>query len=789
MATNGNGNPTDPVANPPEGETQPGTGYRQRVIVKFKDHVQLPSENAARLVEAGEVGPWGGLTAQFQGITLEPLLSFKQTGQFAALTERARSLDPSFRPTNLNAYFAVNMPPGTNAEELAKALSSWESVVTAYVEPPPVEPPLVNAADDPRSGNQGYLDPAPDGINAEYAWDFPGGDGAGQALVDMEWGWTFNHEDLAAHGITLISGLNHSYYFHGSGVLGEIAAIDNTVGCVGITPNLASIRCVGQHQPDGSYSTAQPILDAIGVMSFGDVLLLEAQTNLFGYSLVPVEIEPAVFDVIRLATSLGIVVVEAAGNGGVDLDTVVNPGGQQIFNRASPDFLDSGAIMVGAASSTAPHARLGFSCHGSRIDCYGWGENVDTLSSDGTNTATNLYTTSFSGTSSASPIVTGAALAVQGLFQALPAGDRLDPAQMRALLSDPANGTPSQNPAADRVGVMPDLRAIIDGMMLNLPPDVYLRDFVGDSGDPHLGAISSSPDVILRQAAVADPQGAFGAGSGTENDMTLGYEAEAGQDNFVYVRVRNRGGSAAANVAATVYWAPPSTLLTPDLWTLLGSATLPNVPTGDLLTVSNAITWPSAAIPAPGHYCFVGILSTARDPGPAPADFFDWDNFTTFIRNNNNVTWRNFNVVNNVPPPRADPPGYMPLPFLAAGAPDKARRMRLEIVARLPAGAEAVLELSPEFAELVRARPHLMPYTPFRNAEGCRVVHIPINHCGRTKFPEVAFPAKARIPLRLLVKIPEELRQHEFELFARQLYQGDEVGRVTWRLVPYREPQ
>ena len=779
MATNENGNRGMPAA-----DRQPVAAYRRRVIVKFKDHVQLPRQEAARMVESLAVGPWEALAAQFQGITLEPLFSIDNPAQITALSERARAFDPAARPANLNAYFAVNLPSGTDAEELAKTLSGWESVATAYVEPPPVEPPFVNAADDPRSGNQGYLDPAPDGIDAEYAWNFPGGDGAGQALVDMEWGWTFNHEDLAGHGITLISGLNHSYFFHGSGVLGEIAAVDNAVGCVGITPNLASIRCVGQHLSGGGYSTAQPILDAIAVMNFGDVLLLEAQTSLFGYSLVPVEIEPAVFDVVRLATSLGIVVVQAAGNGGVDLDTAVNPGGQQIFNRASPDFQDSGAIIVGAASSTAPHARLGFSCHGSRIDCYGWGENVDTLSSDDTNTAINLYTTGFNGTSSATPIVTGAALAIQGLVQAA-SGDRLAPWQVRMILADPANGTPSQSPAVDRIGVMPNLRAIIDSTVLNLAPDVYLRDFVGDTGDPHLGAISSSPDVILRQTAVADPQGAFGAGSGTENDMTLGYEAEAGQDNFVYVRVLNRGGSAAANVTTTVYWAPPSTLLTPDLWTLLGSTTLPSVPTGDLLTVSNGITWPSAAIPAPGHYCFVSILDAPRDPGPAPADFLDWDNFTTFIRNNNNVTWRNFNVVNNVPPPRAEPPGYVALPFLAAGAPDKARRMRFEIMPRLPAGAGVILELPPEFAELLRVRHRPMP---FKGADRCRVVHLPLNHCGCTQFPEVIFPAKARIPMRLLVKIPEELRQHEFELFARQLYEGEEVGRVTWRLVPPRPP-
>jgi hypothetical protein len=112
---------------------------------------------------------------------------------------------------------------------------------------------------------------------------------------------------------------------------------------------------------------------------------------------------------------------------------------------------------------------------------------------------------------------------------------------------------------------MPNLRASIDGDVLNLAPDLYLRDFVGDVGDPHNGAISASPDVILRQTPEIDPQASFGEGSGTENVPTLGFEAEAGQDNFVYVRVRNRGSSVAANVEATVYWAPVATLVTPDL--------------------------------------------------------------------------------------------------------------------------------------------------------------------------------------------------------------------------------
>lgn len=69
--------------------------------------------------------------------------------------------------------------------------------------------------------------------------------------------------------------------------------------------------------------------------------------------------------------------------------------------------------MVGAGSSSFPHERMWFSNYGSRIDVYGWGENVDTTTAEQSRSAVNLYTSSFSGTSSASPIIAGAATLVQ----------------------------------------------------------------------------------------------------------------------------------------------------------------------------------------------------------------------------------------------------------------------------------------------------------------------------------------------------------------------------------------
>lgn len=751
---------------PTPGEQKPG--YVPRVIVKFRDSVQLPYEgDLEKYLDEWKIGPWRQLTAQFPGLTIRPLFNSVKPERLRQLTAEAEKRDGTYKAPNFLSYFVVDCPSDVKPEELAKLLAEWRTVELAYFDPPG-EDPAVNPGDDPRWPNQGYLDPAPDGIDAEFAWAFPGGDGAGQNVVDLEQGWTLNHEDLNAHGATLLFGtLVNTSRPHGTAVLGEICAVDNTRGCVGIAPNVASVNVVSHSGMTNTIPNA--ILAAIDSLPFGGVLLLEVQINFL-----PAETVPASFETIRLATALGIVVVEAAGNGGDNLD-LFTAGGVQVLNRTSASFRDSGAIMVGAATSTVPHQRDPDSNFGSRIDCYAWGDSVVSTSSDAAGSTTQ-YTTSFSNTSAASPIITGAALIVQGVAEAN-LGYRFGPWQVRALLSNPATGTASNNPPIDRIGVMPNLRAILENDVIGVAPDVYLRDFVGDTGDPHGGAISTSPDVILRPSAVADPQAAFGAGSGTENDNTLGAVAEAGQDNFVYVRLLNRGGSDATNVVATVFWAPAATLLTPNLWNLLGSVSVPNVPAGNVLTVSDAILWPKAQVPAGGHFCFVTLVGNAADPAPSPAAFLDWDNYQQFIRANNNVTWRNFNVEDNEPDPAADPSGYVALSFLAPGAPDKGRWMRLEVGGYLPKGAKALLEMPLAMYEALRER---IPATFDKKR---RVALVPVNPHGLRSLGELLFPAKSLARLRLLVHIPKEYRQRPYEVFVRQLEKDAEVGRVTWRLV------
>jgi len=706
-------------------------------------------------------------------LRLESLFPSVEPKKLADLIERARRLDPDYEPGEFSSWFQIVCPERLVPEELTLAIRGLQGVRTAYVlRPGP--PPVVTPADDPRNANQGYLDAAPDGIDARFAWGFVGGDGAGIGFVDMEQGWNLSHDDLAAAGIGLISGVSSYYFSHGTSVLGEIRMVDNTEGGVGVAP--ASVgRVISQWRTTASYNTADAILDAAANMAFGDVLLLEAQE----YDPVaatyywPVEIADATYDAIRLASALGIVVVEAGCNGGYDLDAYANLAGLSIFDRSSPDFRDSGAIMVGAASATAPHTRLGFSNFGSRIDCYAWGESIDTTSTNGSGTDNTLYTTIFGGTSGASPIIVGAALIVQGIAEAS-LGYRFSPRALRLILT--TGGTASNDPTADRIGVMPDLNAILTGGTINAVPDVYLRDYVGDSGDPTTGSVSRSPDIIVRQSAVANPQVDFGPGSGTENDPTLSDDVATGADHHVYVRVFNRGGSPANAVEVDVYWSPPSTLVSPHLWNTIGTTTLPVVPTGDVLTVSNEILWPAASLPAQGHYCFVGVAGNAQDPKPGPAAFASFDNFLTYIRNNNNVVWRNFDVVAG-PPPAGSPPGFYRLPFVISGAFDRGRRFGVESIGRLPRGSRVLLDVPLWLAQTLRPR-----HCELDVDEETGLARVPLHPTGVQRLGTALLRAKAAARCCLLVRLPEEESACPYEIAVRQLYEDEEVGRVTWRL-------
>src|SRR5262245_10442216 len=71
----------------------------------------------------------------------------------------------------------------------ASFLTEGASLPATLSQPPDRAPDL--------STNQTYLDAAPTGIDARYAWTIPGGLGDGVKLIDVEYDWAIDHEDFA----------------------------------------------------------------------------------------------------------------------------------------------------------------------------------------------------------------------------------------------------------------------------------------------------------------------------------------------------------------------------------------------------------------------------------------------------------------------------------------------------------------------------------------------------------------------------------------------------------------
>lgn len=315
--------------------------------------------------------------------------------------------------------------------------------------------------------SQGYLEAQPLGIDARYAWNFKGGHGEGKVrFIDIERGWLTAHEAFTFQELPNTGINDWRFEDHGAAVLGVVMMEHkNTNTPKGITPFVKG-SVISEIRSNGVLDTADAILAATEHLTFGDILLIETQVH---YPATegrawPAEVEEVNRQAIDEAIRSGIIVIEAAGNGGSSLDEFMDVEGNRILSGKNAG---SGAIMVGAASSSYPHTRLPSSNFGSRVDCYAWGENVTTAGSfpRSSGAAINTYTQRFNGTSSAAAIIAGAAIAVQSIMEAH-GRCRLSPEQMRDVLGSDKYGTPSaQGRHEDQIGVMPDLRRIITHYM------------------------------------------------------------------------------------------------------------------------------------------------------------------------------------------------------------------------------------------------------------------------------------------------------------------------------------
>jgi serine protease len=343
---------------------------------------------------------------------------------------------------------------------------------------------------------QGYLEPAPVGMDVRYAWTLAGGRGENVRVIDIEVNWNLAHTDLVvatSNPFILVEGVDPQPQFnkdHGAAVLGEIIAAADGKGITGI----AHQSQIGLLNPLTAGNPFPRIADAIDLAirrsQPGDIILIEDQSVRgprldpnTGRGLLPIEFEQDIFDAIKRATDAGLVVIEPAGNGGENLDDGIYQGR---FSRNH----DSGAIMVGAgfvpasfSNEGTDRARTDESNYGARVDVQGWGRAIATCGygdiklGQGEN---NFYTAKFGGTSGASAMIAGAAAVLQSIVKQRGLTP-LTSIQMRRLLI--TTGTPQAGNLNKLVGPRPDLRAAIAGLEVSgQDPKITLAKYKAGAG-------------------------------------------------------------------------------------------------------------------------------------------------------------------------------------------------------------------------------------------------------------------------------------------------------------------
>lgn len=443
--------------------------------------------------QGADVAPLEELLSS-EGVSMRPLFGISEKRLRAETSSLAATTDADV--PDLSVYYRVDAPD-ERLDELAERLREQDVIEAAYVKPPAVPPQLLNEwvprSEEPPlhtpnfTARQGYLDTAPGGIDARFAWTQGGGRGTGVGIIDIEGAWRFTHEDLTQNQGGVVGGTESTdlgWRNHGTAVTGEFGGDNNTFGVTGICSD-ANVRAISIF---GGIGSAGAIRRAADMLNPGNIILIELHRPgpRFNFEnrddqrgFIAIEWWPDDFDAIRYAVSRGVIVVEAAGNGAENLDDAIyntRPAGfptnwTNPFNRANRD---SGAVVVGAGAPPPnthgrdhgpDRSRLDFSNWGALLDAQGWGREVTTSGYGDLQGGANedeWYTDRFSGTSSASPIVVGALSCVQGILRAR-SRVPLSPARARELLR--ATGSPQQDgpgrPRTQRIGNRPDLRQLI----------------------------------------------------------------------------------------------------------------------------------------------------------------------------------------------------------------------------------------------------------------------------------------------------------------------------------------
>ncbi|MEM9215228.1 MAG: S8 family serine peptidase [Cyanobacteria bacterium P01_F01_bin.150] len=773
---------------------QPPSQFSNFTILRLEENFAL-DEDIKDLQTLAEINQELRPLVEFlerQGVTGEPLILNISVAELKKIEQQAASASKRPQKGSLRTFWRLETRQFNDEEQekLVRILNSDEfpGVRTAYRELAAFEPSLSGAPTREQT-LQFYRCEGPYGVDADWTYAKPilGGQGDNIQCGILERGlWTEHQELDTVVDTTLISGDIHpdlDVQSHGTSVAAIICGRDDTTGVLGIAPRANPVRLASHYRAssDSSGHVAEAIEQAIMVLKAGDVLTLEVQrANL------PVEVDEADAIAIQQAIDLGIIVIEAAGNGDQDL-------------RNHPAFSDgeapTEAILVAASmimeiSDSGPAGHTQWtdpgpegsgqgSNYGSFIHCFAPGERVSTASAqvDGIRNPAG-YTDNFGGTSAATAIIAGVALVTQSMHVAMNK-PRLNHYQMKAILSDSALGTKALL-TSPPIGSMPDLRKISQYCgFCPIPSMLTLSNTFCEEFDT--SPIGLSPDILTSLKNVKQPGLVFGDRTQFGDGFLDNASVVVGQENSVYVRLRNRVDKKIENVIATVYSAPLSSLITPDDLIEIGRSRPITVPGGCNPVVTNAILWKPESPIGEGRTLIVQLSTAPETIRPLPE--MQWLELLATLCNSEQVAQRSIQVVEVADSDSS----VVELPFFIKGVPD-GRSFNLNIRRQLPEEIDLQLEVPQAVFDAI-AQTTCIDDQDIERRPKTGQVRFRLPAFNQITFPKVSLPASQSYPVKLLARGRTSFGFGErYSIAVRQVSEGNELGRITFALRPPKPP-
>jgi serine protease len=193
-------------------------------IASLFERARQPNRRSDK-VEDLSLGPLANtIEARKVEIKVNPLIKGPGPKRLLARLARTAKRNPAAKTPNFDLWYQVDVDDDDDEDEDETTGNQARSTHNKTPKPPHLSkgtlnllhrltelpevasahalkagpPPQANPNDDPRRSMQGYLNAAPQGIDAPYGWEWYGGNGANVTIIDIEQGWNFNHEDLVS---------------------------------------------------------------------------------------------------------------------------------------------------------------------------------------------------------------------------------------------------------------------------------------------------------------------------------------------------------------------------------------------------------------------------------------------------------------------------------------------------------------------------------------------------------------------------------------------------------------